>query len=67
MPIGKAIDVNYINNKLVLTINQMWYNTSNNNLSQVEFSNLMLKKTGTDSGLICPSGFSLKQTYIYSV
>lgn len=44
MPIGKAIDVNYVNNKLVLTINKMWYNTSNNNLSQVEFSNLMLKK-----------------------
>ncbi len=61
----KVIDLNYINNKLILTINKKWYNITNNLEFNFEFNELILKKTGTETGLICPSGYLLKQTYYY--
>ncbi len=62
-----AINLEYIDNKLVITISKNWYLKSTNATSgEVELQTLTLKKTGTTSGLICPSGFVLKQTYYYN-
>ncbi len=63
----RAVEVSYVDNKLILNINKTWYFKLNDSETQIEFSELALKKTGATSGLICPSGFALKQTYYYTV
>lgn len=63
----QAVDVKYVNNKLVLIINKMCYKITNNAEFSFAFNNLILKKTGAETGLICPSGYVLKQTYYYNV
>ena len=63
----RAVEVSYVDNKLILNINKTCYFKLNDSETQIEFSELALKKTGATSGLICPSGFALKQTYYYTV
>ena len=63
----RAVEVSYVDNKLILNINKTRYFKLNDSETQFEFSELALKKTGATSGLICPSGFALKQTYYYTV
>ena len=64
---NRAVDVKYIDNRLVLEINKLWYYTHNNDRISFQLVNITLKKTGAETGLICPSGHVLKQTYYYSV
>ncbi len=61
----KAIDLNYVNNKLILSINKTCYYMTNNTEFELEFNELILKKTGAETGLICPSGYVLKQSYYF--
>jgi hypothetical protein len=62
----RVVDVAYVNNKLVVTISKQMYKKANDGLSRFAFEELTLKKTGTDTGLVCPSGYMLKQTYYYT-
>lgn len=62
----RAVEVEYVNNKLVVTVAKQMYKKANDGLSAFTFEELALKKTGTDTGLVCPSGYVLKQTYYYS-
>lgn len=61
-----AIRVKYVNNKLVVSINKNLYQKTNDTQTNFNFEELTIKKTGAGTGLICPSGYVLKQTYYYS-
>lgn len=62
-----AIDLIYVNNKLVINVAKVWYSKENNVETDFILNELCLKKTGDGRGLICPSGYKLKQTYYYNV
>ena len=62
-----AVDLEYVNNKLVIKIEKTIFSKSSDAQSTFTFSELCLKKTGDGKGLICPSGYRLKQTYYYNV
>jgi hypothetical protein len=63
----RAVDVAYENNKLIVTLQKQTYIKANDELSAFALQELALKKTGLNTGLVCPSGYVLKQTYYYSV
>lgn len=58
----RAVEVKCIDNKLIIEIAKTFY--SNSGIEQVaNYKELTIKKTAQNSGLKCPSGFVLKQTY----
>ena len=63
----RAVDVAYENNKLIITVQKQTYIKANDEQSSFAVEELALKKTGLNTGLVCPSGYVLKQTYYYSV
>ncbi len=62
-----AVTLKYVDNKLVITIEKDWYLKSNDTNTTFEFEQLSLAKTTNSGGMVCPSGFVLKQTYYYNV
>jgi hypothetical protein len=61
----RAVDVAYENNRLIVTVSKQMYKKANDEQSAFTLQELALKKTGVDTGLVCPSGYVLKQTYYY--
>ena len=63
----KAIDVSFVDNKLVIEIAKTIYSNSGAEPIETKYNLFAIKKTAVNSGFVCSNGFVLKQTYYFNL